>query len=82
MHQIQFSAGALPHTPLGELTALPGPQTRFGEREGKREREERGKWEVRWKGKGGGGRRRWSGGREREREGEERLKEWEFVPRN
>ena len=25
MHQIRISAGAPPHTPLGELTALPSP---------------------------------------------------------
>jgi len=30
MHQKSITAGALPQTPLGELTALPGPLAGFG----------------------------------------------------
>jgi len=30
MHEIHFSAGALPRTPLGELTTLPSPPNRLG----------------------------------------------------
>jgi len=45
--QIQFSAGAPPQTPLGELTALPRPSSWIWGKEIKRE----GKGEVREKGK-------------------------------
>jgi len=58
MHQIQFSAGALPQTPLGELTVLPGPLTVF-----------KGPTSKGWeKGDRGGEERRGERRRERERE--------------
>jgi len=55
MHQNTFAAGAPPRTPLEELTALPRPQTEFGdEREGPGRKRRGGRGRGRREGKGRG----------------------------